>query len=1509
MSFRVELAIVNTLVVLHPETSIHDAITQLLVQDIGQPWAGSANPTGCPAFLWQGAQHSHGVLVMEAVPGDRPSIGIATDRDLMAATVRSTAQNPITLRDVVVPARLTCYRSELHDLADLRAIGQQMQQQGITIVPVLDDHDHPVGLISVTSLLYALNFEVLTAGISQTGAPADEVREGTPIAPQEPPSLDQTRSLATIEAVDDPNPIAANLNAAPETIALWREHAACYRALFEDAHDAILIANLDGYITDVNYQAEALFGYSRHELIGLHQSQLHPPEDFDEISDKFQEVLRKQSNTTNHLRILCRNNIIKYVDIRGKIIMVGDRPIIQGIFHEVTQEKKIEESLRRVIIQTAEKQGEEFFASLVQAIACTLNVDCVFLVELIDETLTPLAIYPPGISNFNQPYNFKNTPCEYVLKQGRFSCESGIQEQFPNDPHLVEMEAEGYVGITLRDQTGTPIGNLSIIHRKALKNTQYILSILGIFAVRATAELERQRANQKLKQLNQTLQNTLLKRTHQLREQEHFLQTLLDLDAFPLSVFWKDVNSVYLGCNQSFLRDANLQSLDDIIGQDDYAMPWGATEAEAYRADDREVITSNQPKLGIIETQIRGDGRQTWIETNKIPFHDLNGHVMGVLGVYQDITDRKHSEYELQRISTRLNLAVQSAKIGIWEWDIRTDVLLWDEQMFILYGVEQILSEINYDFWLNCLHSDDIERSCLAIKQALAGQADYNTELRIVRPDGEIRFLQANAIVQHDEQGQPIGMVGVNYDITDQKCTEQRLRQQLETIEAAAEGIAIFQDDRYVLINQAHVKLFGYDEVEELIGKSWKILYEPEEQARFEDDILPALMRDRVWQGEAIGRRKDGSTFAEGLSLTLSKDGALICICRDISASKQAEQQLRDAKEAAELADRAKSNFLALMSHEIRTPINGVLGLAHLLQHTPLEAQQRDYLTQLNQSAQSLSQIVNDILDFSKIEADKLSLETIPFQLDEVLERLEAVLALKASEKHLDFRVETGATVPRCLVGDPLRLGQVAINLVSNAIKFTDRGCVMIQIEECDRTETTTRLRFAVSDTGIGLSPAQITTLFEPFTQVDPSTSRRQGGTGLGLSICQRLVQLMGGTIEVHSELGQGSTFTFELTFECDASQTAELNVPDGLVNVPEFAYSTAPISLSPSPMQPYDPHWLRDSLTIAAPVTPSDRPPTTAKSTSTSAAIRPSSPAILQGASVLLVEDNDVNQLVARKILEQFGMRVDLAVNGRKAIAQALNHHYDLILMDVRMPEMDGLEATRRIRRLSELGNGAMEYLKSVPIIAMTAHAFKSDQRRSLEAGMNDHLCKPINPDILGQILADWLERSQGGTRQVPVRSEETVSVDTITKPIAPPIAAVAPTSPALIVPEIPPMYPDLDVIEGLARVYNDTQLYCELLNLFAEIYEPFAATLHTAFQRGDRDEIIHLLHTLKGAAANVSAIMVVTQSTQILQRLRTPSDQFLGLQFDSDEIVALLRSLDLTLAHITQVLGKLTV
>lgn len=1451
----IDVAIIRHPIILPSTMSTDAAIAQLTSSNRETPrTAAHHNPCIAHAI----ADHERSRYL--CVAAHEQIIGIVSTQDLMATLIQASPRHEQTLQDLLLPIAATRYEADLNTLAALSVLHQEMQQQNVDLVLVLNSQDQPIGLISDTSLLCAIHMQTLpSCQMDQLGAIGQRFSEVNDVESRERPLAEQ--------------------------IIRWKEHAVRYRALFEDAYDAILIANLDGDIIEVNHQAEVLFGYSRSELLSMHQSALHPPEDSEQVVQQFQATFHNKQHTGTNLRILCKDGKIKYTDIRAKMILVDNTPIIQGIFHDITQRKQTEDALKLLIEGTEAKHGQAFFISLVEAIAAALSVDRVVVTELISGQLKTLAIYSDEIIQTNVRYNLKGTPCQTVLKIGHFSCASDFQHYFsqlvettfksdlsnskltPNfestsvslTPVLGEntaststsnlvtpfkADAQSYVGVALFGQTGKAIGHLFIQDKYEISDVQHTLSILSIFAARAAIEIERQWSYKKLKKLNKDLQFRLKQQALELLEKEHFLQTLLDLDAFPLSVFWKDTNSIYLGCNRAFLRDANLTKIDDIIGKSDYEMPWAETEAENYRADDHEVIESNQAKLGIIETQVQADGHQVWLETNKIPFYDLDGQVRGVVGIYQNITERRRTEAELQHMSMRLNLAVRSANIGIWDWDVVNDVLIWDEQMFALYGIESPKDHNVYQTWLTCVHPEDAKRASQAIMQALAGEKDYDIEFRIVRPDGQVYFLQANAIVQHDSKHQPIRMIGTNYDITERKHTEELLRQ---------------------------------------------------------------------------------------------------------------------AKEAAELANRAKSNFLALMSHEIRTPINGVLGLAHLIHQTQLDSTQQEYLHQLENSASSLSKIVNDILDFSKIEADKLSLESIEFELDEILERLQAVLALKANEKHLDLQFEVGDTVPRRLVGDPLRLGQVAINLVNNAIKFTDRGRVTVSINECDRDPGahTTTLQFSVHDTGIGLTSEQIEILFQPFTQVDPSTSRRQNGTGLGLTICQQLITLMGGAIEVQSELGCGSTFCFKLTLSYyesgDHAQMPTMNLnrfpksheqdetlnsksDDGSVpNLsPDLNYTLSPTLKLTRPLPETNftqPKVIESSALDSAIVQPNIPTYLSTHPLKLSPQTYPlnqapqynSHPPQLPEALVLVVEDNDVNQLVARKVLEQFGLSVELAVNGRQAIAQVLHRRYDLILMDIRMPEIDGLEATRRIRRLSQLGTQQTQYLKTVPIIAMTAHAFESDRQRSLDAGMNDHLNKPINPEILYATLTHWLKVDyEPLPPRSPVTSRlshsatttsiahtastaNTTSTDNTTsnantaKITSTTLSSASSTIP-LELSSTMPSFPGLNVSEGLGRVYGDSPLYCELLQLFVEIYQPFSSNLATAFQHHDYEQIILLIHTLKGAAANVAATAVVKQAEQVLQQLRGKPSGSVMIRFESTAISLLLRSLEEVLVSIEQ-------
>jgi signal transduction histidine kinase/CheY-like chemotaxis protein len=399
-------------------------------------------------------------------------------------------------------------------------------------------------------------------------------------------------------------------------------------------------------------------------------------------------------------------------------------------------------------------------------------------------------------------------------------------------------------------------------------------------------------------------------------------------------------------------------------------------------------------------------------------------------------------------------------------------------------------------------------------------------------------------------------------------------------------------------------------------------------------------------------------------------------IVRDVTERALLLEELRRAKDAAEQASRAKSTFLANMSHEIRTPMNAIIGLTHLaLQHV-VEARSRDYLSRIQQSAHHLLGILNDILDVSKIEADKLELEHIDFDLEDVLDTFVNLVGDRAAAKGLALVFDVASDVPRHLTGDPLRLGQVLVNYGNNAVKFTERGEIRVAVSLLERAGAEVMLRFAVRDTGIGIAPDRLGRLFNSFEQADASTSRQYGGTGLGLSIARRLAQMMGGEVGVDSRPGAGSTFWFTARVSCPEQPTAPAGAP-------------GPDALPPP--------------AAAAP----------------------------RSLRVLVVDDNEVNLLIAREMLRSAGLSVETADNGAQALSRLSDTSFDMVLMDMQMPVMDGLEATRRIRQ--------QPGLQRLPVLAMTANAMAEDRERCLRAGMDDVLVKPIAPADLIAAVQRW--------------------------------------------------------------------------------------------------------------------------------------------------------------------------
>lgn len=646
--------------------------------------------------------------------------------------------------------------------------------------------------------------------------------------------------------------------------------------------------------------------------------------------------------------------------------------------------------------------------------------------------------------------------------------------------------------------------------------------------------------------------------------------------------------------------------------------------------------------------------------------------------------------------------------------------------------------------------------------------------------------------------------------------------------ENAVEGIfRSTPDGRLLSANPSAARILGFGSPEELLCSVTDISDQFYVNPKDREEFLDILDRNgRIVGFETQLRRKEGSIIWVSISArvardsggeTVSYEGAIL----DITERKEKEKAERE-REAAKAAVRAKSEFFANMSHEIRTPMNAIMGLTTLALRTDLTAKQRDYLEKIHASSRSLLGIIGDILDFSKIEAGKLDLEQMPFNLREVMGSISTVLADKTDRKGIRLIVTIDEDVPCTLVGDSLRLGQILVNLASNAVKFTEKGKVTIQATLMEKGSRHTKVRFSVADTGIGISASQIPRLFESFTQADGSTTRKYGGTGLGLAICKRLVEMMGGKITVESRPGTGSIFRFTLPFEHRESEENR--------------------SLENRQLLPKE---LRSAKSI-------------------------------EGARILLVEDNAINRQVATEILETAGVFVEKAANGKEAVealmrsAEKGNFGFDAVLMDIQMPEMDGLDASRVIRTDPRFDD--------LPIIAMTAHAMKEDKGRCLEAGMNAYLPKPVDPEHLFSILADQIspERRSGKVRSfLPKSSKDREEHELLSS------------------------LPGIDVKSALKRLGNNEKLLRKILIQFRKDYENVAESIREALEKGETESAQMLVHTVKGVAGNISAQDLHENMRELEEAIQNSDTEVIGdLLFrcreDLNKVSASIKSLE---------------
>ena len=879
----------------------------------------------------------------------------------------------------------------------------------------------------------------------------------------------------------------------------------------------------------------------------------------------------------------------------------------------------------------------------------------------------------------------------------------------------------------------------------------------------------------------------------------------------------------------------------------------------------------------------------------------------------------KAKEAELRRVLASVSDCLWSAEInesGRWTYQFMSPVVARitgrPPETFLRGGAAA---------WRDVVHPEDRPRWDAALARLRAGQRSQE-EYRVVLPDGLLRWVRDSVTPTPGAERGTLRLDGVLTDLTERKLAEEALAQERRLLETLMNNLpdAIYfkdRDSRFLAINAGLGKRHGLANPSDAVGKTDFDFFTGEhaEQA-FRDEQKVIATGKPIVNMEEKETWLDGSvTWVSTTKMPLRDPQGRIVgtfgVSRDVTERKKAQQELQKAKDAAEQANRAKSEFLANMSHEIRTPMNGILGMTELALDTNLTREQREYLTMVKASAESLLGIINDILDFSKIEARKLHLDSVDFPMRPLLDEIMKTLALRAQQKGLELACRVAPEAPESVCGDPGRLRQVLVNLIGNAIKFTGRGEVVVEVQPETRTEKDICLHFSVRDTGIGIPPEQQRHIFDPFTQVDHSTTRKYGGTGLGLTISAQLASMMGGRIWVESEPGQGSMFHVTARFGLTGggapppppAQPAHLHglpvliVDDNATNrrilhevltnwrmrpraveggaaalavlseaaaagepyplilldghMPEMdgftlagriqadpALSGATVLMLTSAGQPEDVERCRQlgvRAYLTKPVRQSELLETILSTLGgsplharlSSAADAPPAPG-RRPLRILVAEDNAVNQKLAQHLLNKHGHTVVLANTGREAVEALEKQIFDLVLMDVQMPEMDGFEATAEIRR-REAGTG-----RRLPIIAMTAHAMKGDRERCLAAGMDGYVSKPIQTrDLYAAIAALGPAESAAP----PEESDQAAAAEG-----------------ALV-----------DQAEALARVGGDWDLLRSLTEVFFDSYPAQLEQLREAIGGGDAQTVYRLAHTLVGAVGIFGARPAVEAAARL--------------------------------------------
>lgn len=732
-------------------------------------------------------------------------------------------------------------------------------------------------------------------------------------------------------------------------------------------------------------------------------------------------------------------------------------------------------------------------------------------------------------------------------------------------------------------------------------------------------------------------------------------------------------NGGIIDCNKAAMKMLGCKSKAEVLTFHPAAFspeyqPDGRASMEKGLEQERIAFETGFNRFEWIHQTVTGEEFPVEVTLNPVMIE--NAPVL--LVVWHDISERLRSETKLRRSELLLNETQQLTHSGSWEQDMITGKNYWSTEAFHIFGLPVTEEGPPADVFDKMIHPDDREAYREAVSKALFEGEKSSLDLRIILTTGEIKHIHAIEQPYFDKRGQLTKLHGSILDITGRKAAEEMIRQKEELlrtfIEYTPAAIAMLDKNmNYIAASNVWVSSYKLTDTQ-IVGKSHY-------------DIFPEITdvwkeyHMRCMEGEVLSNEEDSFERKDGRKDWIKWEirpwyekedeiGGIVMFTEVITEQKDAKEALIRAKEQAEQAAIAKSQFLSTMSHEIRTPMNAVIGYTHLLMQNPRQ-DQVNRLKTLKFSAENLLVLINDILDFNKIEAGMIEFEDVDFSVKELVSNIKEAMMQKVREKNIQLRLLIDEGLPDAVIGDPVRLGQIITNLVSNAIKFTSEGKVVISAIQSYQDSEKTGIQFDVMDTGIGIPEDKHQYIFERFTQASSDTTRKYGGTGLGLTITRRLLELQGSSITLKSKPGEGSVFSFELFFRNSSRKLQKSEIVTGF----------------------------KESL---------------------------------KGIRMLIAEDNLINVLLAQEFLSQWDVECDVAENGLLALELIQTNDYDLVLMDLQMPEMDGYETTKRVRELND------DKYKQLPIIALTASAMLNIKDKAFMVGMNDYISKPFNPDEL---------------------------------------------------------------------------------------------------------------------------------------------------------------------------------